>query len=66
MNFYQCDGQDILAKLNRFKFDAILILNITSFSNGTHPWNRSVSGFESQCMSDGRVEVIGFHAADFV
>jgi hypothetical protein len=30
------------------------------------PWKNGKEGFEPQSYSDGKLEVVGFHTADFV
>jgi hypothetical protein len=65
-----------------FKYSKVFILNYSiynkscllvfiffvlfSYASGTKPWKNGESGFERQSYSDGKLEIVGFHTADFV
>lgn len=67
----EVDGRSLIEDINRFRPDAILILNIASYAAGTNPWrgrfdkcwcagSRSHDErFHSQSCCDGFLEIIG-------
>lgn len=52
----ECDGKDMTPKLRELKVQAVIFLNIQTYSSGTRPWNRQVG---EQRLDDGLLEVIG-------
>ncbi len=38
---------------------------IYSYASGRKPW-KNEDGYEPQSYSDGKLEIVGFHTADFV
>jgi hypothetical protein len=37
-----------------------------SYASGKKPWKNGEDGYERQSYSDGKLEIVGFHTADFV
>lgn len=44
---------------------SLVFLNIPSYASGKKPW-KNEEGYERQSFSDGKIEIVGFHTADFV
>jgi hypothetical protein len=42
-----------------------VFLNIPSYSSGTKPW-KNIKEFDPQSYSDGKLEIVSFHTADFI
>ena len=53
-------------KLKNIDYQSIVIVNIPSYMGGTKPWKNGKEGFSDQSYSDGKLEIVGFHTADFV
>lgn len=63
---FECDGVDCLSKIKDMNCHSIVFLNIPSYASGTKPWKNGEDGFEPQSYSDGKLEIVGFHTADFM
>lgn len=63
---FECDGLSLLNKIKELNCHSIVFLNIPSFASGMKPWKNGKEGFEPQSYSDGKLEVVGFHTADFM
>ncbi|XP_072915053.1 diacylglycerol kinase iota isoform X3 [Hemitrygon akajei] len=60
-----CDGTDLTPKIQDWKFQCIVFLNIPRYCAGTMPWGNPGDhrDFEPQRHDDGCIEVIGFTMA---
>lgn len=62
----ECDGVDCLPKIKEMNCHSIVIVNIPSYMAGKKPWKNGEEGFSDQSYSDGKLEIVGFHTADFI
>ena len=42
------------------------MLYLLSYASGKKPWKNGDDEYERQSFSDGKLEIVGFHTADFV
>jgi diacylglycerol kinase (ATP) len=64
---FECDGKNYLDKLKELNVHSIVVLNIPSYASGKKPWkNENMEGYGRQSYSDGKLEIVGFHTADFM
>jgi diacylglycerol kinase (ATP) len=63
---FECDNQNYLEKIQELNCHSIVFLNIPSYASGKKPWKNGEEGYERQSYSDGKLEIVGFHTADFM